>query len=194
MATSGMLGYGFTEEAFRNGLESEPDFIACDCGSMDPGPYYLGAGEPFVSRAAVKRDLSLMIEAGIERSIPVLLGSAGGAGGDPHIDWTMEIVREIAADTGLHFKAAVIRFAAGSINSGKSDPISIWIGLPTGGPASCLRGSTITPARGAVRCLMSASMSSAGRRAVQSVNSSWMVPIKSSGSSRSIPEEATLAA
>ena len=109
MATSGMLGYGFTEEAFRNGLESEPDFIACDCGSMDPGPYYLGAGVPFVSRAAVKRDLSLMIEAGIERSIPVLLGSAGGAGGDPHIDWTMEIVREIAADAGLHFKAAVIR-------------------------------------------------------------------------------------
>lgn len=108
MATSGMLGYGFTEEAFRNGLESGPDFIACDCGSMDPGPYYLGAGIPFVSRAAAKRDLKLMIAGGIEHRIPVLLGSAGGGGGDPHIDWIMEIVREIAAEAGLHLKAAVI--------------------------------------------------------------------------------------
>ena len=55
MATTGMLGYGYTEEAFRRGLEQKPDFIAADGGSMDPGPYYLGEGIPFVSRKAMKR-------------------------------------------------------------------------------------------------------------------------------------------
>ena len=40
MAASGMLGYGFTEEAFKNGLAMGLDLIACDAGSADPGPYY----------------------------------------------------------------------------------------------------------------------------------------------------------
>ena len=44
MAVSGMLGYGFTEEAFRRGLDLGLDLIACDAGSADPGPYYLGNG------------------------------------------------------------------------------------------------------------------------------------------------------
>ena len=39
MAASGMLGYGFTEEAFKNGLSMGLDLIACDAGSADPGPY-----------------------------------------------------------------------------------------------------------------------------------------------------------
>ena len=49
---SGMLGYGFTEEAFHRGVSLGLDFIAADAGSMDPGPYYLGAGVPFVTRTA----------------------------------------------------------------------------------------------------------------------------------------------
>ena len=57
MAVSGMLGYGFTQEAFRRGLELDLDLIACDAGSADPGPYYLGSGTAFVPRLAAKRDL-----------------------------------------------------------------------------------------------------------------------------------------
>ena len=56
MATTGLLGYGFGEDAFRHGLDMDLDFIAADAGSMDPGPHYLGAGVPFVSRKAIKRD------------------------------------------------------------------------------------------------------------------------------------------
>ncbi len=37
MATTGMLGYGYTEEAFRRGVAQGLDFIAADGGSMDPG-------------------------------------------------------------------------------------------------------------------------------------------------------------
>ena len=57
MAVSGMLGYGFTQEAFRRGLELDLDLIACDAGSAVLGPYYLGSGAAFVSCLATKRDL-----------------------------------------------------------------------------------------------------------------------------------------
>ena len=80
MATTGILGYGFTEEAFAQGLALKPDLIACDAGSSDPGPHYLGSGTAFVSRAAAKRDLALMVGAGMEHGIPVMIGSAGGSG------------------------------------------------------------------------------------------------------------------
>ena len=33
MATTGILGYGFTEEAFNAGIAMKPDLIACDAGS-----------------------------------------------------------------------------------------------------------------------------------------------------------------
>ena len=108
MATTGMLGYGFTEKAFNTGLARDLDFIACDAGSQDPGPYYLGSGTAFVSRAAAKRDLKLMIDAGIERKIPVLIGSAGGSGGEPHLAWLLEIVREIANEGSHRMRVAAI--------------------------------------------------------------------------------------
>ena len=86
MATTGLLGYGFGEDAFRYGLEMDLDFIAADAGSMDPGPHYLGEGVPFVSRKAIKRDIGLMLEGALEKGIPMLIGSAGGSGsGDPAV-------------------------------------------------------------------------------------------------------------
>ncbi len=129
MATTGMLGYGYTEEAFRRGLEQKPDFIAADGGSMDPGPYYLGEGIPFVSRKAMKRDLALMIEAGIEHNIPVLVGSAGGGGSDPQVAFVREIAEEVAQEKGLSFRMAVIHaeqpkdFIKKKIGEGKVAPL-----------------------------------------------------------------------
>jgi hypothetical protein len=108
MATTGMVGYGYTEEAFYRGLAQGLDFIAADGGSMDPGPHYLGEGIPFVSRAAIKRDLSLMLVAAIEHDIPMLIGSTGGSGGEPQLALVREIVEEIAKEKNLHFKMALI--------------------------------------------------------------------------------------
>ncbi|MCB1512023.1 MAG: acyclic terpene utilization AtuA family protein [Hyphomicrobiaceae bacterium] len=108
MATTGMLGYGFTEEAFHRGVSLGLDFIAADAGSMDPGPYYLGAGVPFVTRTAIKRDLGFMLQAAIENNIPLLLGSAGGGGGEPQIALVREVLEELAQERGLHFRYAVI--------------------------------------------------------------------------------------
>lgn len=109
MAATGMLGYGFTEEGLEAGMALNPDFIASDAGSMDPGPHYLGNGTPFVSRTAAKRDLRLMLIAGVKKGIPVLIGSAGGGGGAPHVAWTTDLVAEIATEEGLHFPMAVIQ-------------------------------------------------------------------------------------
>jgi len=129
MAASGMLGYGFTEEAFRNGLSQELDLIACDAGSADPGPYYLGSGTAFVSRLAVKRDLTLMVVGGVKSKVPVFIGSAGGSGSDRQVDWTLEILQEICVEENINPKICVLRSELNTetlkakINSGKISPL-----------------------------------------------------------------------
>ena len=108
LSTTAILGYGFPLASFEEGMKRNPHLIAVDAGSTDPGPYYLGAGVSFTDRDAVKRDLEIMIKAGVERGIPVCIGSAGGSGGEPHLDWNREIIEEIAGENDLHFKLAVI--------------------------------------------------------------------------------------
>jgi hypothetical protein len=108
MATTGLLGYGFGEDAFRHGLEQDLAFIAADAGSMDPGPHYLGAGVPFVSRKAMKRDLGLMLAGALQKGVPMLIGSAGGGGSAPQVAAVREVIEEIADEQGYHFQMALI--------------------------------------------------------------------------------------
>ena len=108
LSATAILGYGFPEASFRAGLKKKPHLIGADAGSTDPGPYYLGAGKSFTDRSAVKRDLRLMLTAGVRQGIPVVVGTAGGSGARPHVDWCEQIVREIAAEEKLSFKMGVI--------------------------------------------------------------------------------------
>ena len=108
LSATAILGYGFPKASFEAGMQRKPHLIAVDAGSTDPGPYYLGAGLSFTSRGAVKRDLEIMIQAGVQNKIPVVVGSAGGSGAEPHLAWCREIIEEIAAEQGLHFSMAVI--------------------------------------------------------------------------------------
>jgi len=109
LSATAILGYGFPVSSFEEGLALEPHLIAADAGSTDPGPYYLGAGVSFTDREAVKRDLRIMIRAGVERGIPVCVGTAGGSGADAHVDWNREIIEEIAREESLGFRLAVVR-------------------------------------------------------------------------------------
>ena len=108
LSTTAILGYGFPLESFEEGMKRKPDLIAVDAGSTDPGPFYLGEGISFTDRGAVKRDLEIMICAGIKENIPVVIGTAGGSGAKPHLEWCAEIIREIAKEHDLHFKMAMI--------------------------------------------------------------------------------------
>ncbi len=108
LSPTAILGYGFPEESFREGMKRNPHVIAVDAGSTDPGPYYLGAGISFTDRNAVKRDLSIMIPAALEAKIPVIIGTAGGCGGHPHVAITVDIIKEIAAEKNIKFKMAVL--------------------------------------------------------------------------------------
>lgn len=107
-APLGMLGYGFPLRSIEAALKHGFDVIALDAGSVDPGPYYLGCGKSFTSRTMVKRDLKLIVEAGQKTGVPILVGTACGAGAKPHVDWTMEILDEIVEELGIHPKIARI--------------------------------------------------------------------------------------
>lgn len=109
LSPTAILGYGFPMESFVEGMKRQPHVIAVDAGSTDPGPYYLGAGISFTDRNSVKRDLEIMIPAGLKAKIPVVVGTAGGSGARPHVEFVLDIVREIAAEKGLSFKMAVIQ-------------------------------------------------------------------------------------
>lgn len=108
LSPTAILGYGFPTASFEAGMKKYPHVIAVDAGSTDPGPYYLGAGASFTDRNAVKRDLEIIIPAAIEEGIPVVIGTAGGCGGEPHLQWNIHIIRQIAFEKGLNFKMAVI--------------------------------------------------------------------------------------
>lgn len=108
LAPEGMLGYGIPIRSMEEGLKREPDVLAVDAGSTDPGPYYLGAGVSFTNRRAFKRDLAMILEAAHQRQIPALIGSAGGAGGQPHVEWTLNVFHEIVRERRYRFRTAVI--------------------------------------------------------------------------------------
>jgi len=138
LSTTAILGYGFPARSFEEGMKRNPHLIAVDAGSTDPGPYYLGAGVSFTDRGAVKRDLEFMIKAGVERKIPVCIGTAGGSGGEPHLMWNKEIIEEIARENNLSFKLAIIHaelpkevvknaFNAGKISKTNPAPLSLEI-------------------------------------------------------------------
>ena len=135
LSTSAILGYGFPEASLQAGMARAPHVIGVDGGSVDPGPHYLGAGVPFCSAMAIRRDLRLMLRAALAARIPMMIGTSGGAGGAPHLELTARLVRDIAAEEGLHFRLALIeaeppraelqrRLAAGRIRPlGKQPPL-----------------------------------------------------------------------
>lgn len=108
LAPTGMVGTGFSEDSFERGLQLGPDVIGCDAGSTDPGPYYLGSGQSLPSPEATGRDLRIMLRAAVDLGIPLLIGSAGTSGADTGVDWTADLVRDIARDEGLRFELATI--------------------------------------------------------------------------------------
>lgn len=108
LSPCGILGYGFPRESFMRGIEMAPDAIVVDAGSTDAGPHKLGAGVSIVSRMAMYQDLQMFVEYGVKNRIPVVIGSAGGAGAAVHVKWTLDILNDVLKDAGVTAKVAVV--------------------------------------------------------------------------------------
>ena len=98
LGASGQLGYGIPTPAFEAGLARAPDMIGVDMGSIDIGPAYLGGGKMAPTRSGAKRDLRKVVRAARRLDIPLIVGSAGSAGAKPHLQQTLDIIREIARE------------------------------------------------------------------------------------------------
>lgn len=108
LSPCGILGYGFPEASFLKGMSLHPDAVVVDAGSTDAGPHKLGAGVSIVSRMAARKDLEIILVNAAEKGIPVIIGSAGGAGARVHVEWTLDIIYEILRDNRISGKLAVI--------------------------------------------------------------------------------------
>ena len=96
VALTGLLGYGYSEEALNVAFSEKVDYLGVDAGSTDPGPHYLGSGCSFTDRSAVNRDLALALPKALAHKAPFIIGTAGGAGSSKHVAWLKEILLEIA--------------------------------------------------------------------------------------------------
>jgi len=108
LSATGMLGSGFKESSMEKGMSWNPDFIGCDSGTTDFGPSCLGSGKSNFSIEAMRRDLRLIITNARRKGIPAIIGSAGTAGADVHVQRLVKIVEDIAASESLHFKLGII--------------------------------------------------------------------------------------
>ena len=130
LAPNALLGYGFPLESLEAGLRERPHVIGADGGSTDPGPYYLGSGTSFTGRESVKRDLGHLLRGAKAVAAPLIVGSCGGAGGEPHLAWVYEILRELAAEQQLALRVALIHAeqdaatVAAAHRAGKLSPLS----------------------------------------------------------------------
>lgn len=104
----GSLGVGIPSEEIGYALARRPHAISLDAGSTDSGAAYLAQGMSKNDRGSVKKDLELLMAAQQEAHIPILIGTAGQAGGDKNVDWTRDIVLEIAEEKGYLLKVALL--------------------------------------------------------------------------------------
>lgn len=109
LSATGNLGYGYKTASFQRGLDASPQLIGADAGSTDAGPYYLGSGAQLNRPSSVKHDLERALRGARLVGAPLIIGSAGMAGGKPHVQTVLDLVHEVAEEHDLHFRLAVIQ-------------------------------------------------------------------------------------
>jgi hypothetical protein len=105
---TGAIGSGVDKVSLKAAMALKPHFVAADAGTIDAGPSALGSGECAYAREAVYHDLDVVVGE-VPEGVPIVIGSAGTAGGDPHVDWTVDILKDILAARGLKRKVVAIK-------------------------------------------------------------------------------------
>lgn len=98
LSPTAILGYGFPEASLRRALTEPIDLIAVDAGSVDAGPYYLAMGKAYVGKAALRRDLRLLLAASREAGCPLIVGSAGFSGEGSQLEVVAGLVRGLISE------------------------------------------------------------------------------------------------
>ena len=106
LVPSGVLGLGFDNNAFENGLKLSPDIISIDGGSTDSGPFSLGTGTSKYSRSSIKSEWKTLMIGRAKLNIPLIIGSCGTCGTNNMVDWMEEITIEIATELNQKLKIA----------------------------------------------------------------------------------------
>lgn len=145
LSPCGILGYGFPKESFLNGISKKPDAIIVDAGSTDAGPHKLGSGVSIVSERAAKKDIEMILACGHQLDIPVIIGSAGGAGSRKHVEWTLHIIDSVLQEQDIKEETAVI-----------------WSDIPKDRVRQALREGKIRPLGKAVRPLTEETLEDTG--------------------------------
>lgn len=109
----GSLGAGINAAEVEMAMARKPDAMAMDAGSTDSGAAYLAKGYSKNNRGSVKADLTLLMTAQSKamadgRRMPILIGTSGQAGGDMNVDWTRDIVTELAREIGYAPRVAAL--------------------------------------------------------------------------------------
>ena len=109
ISATGTLGGGaMDQDTLREAISMGAHVVGADAGTVDAGPYHLGSGTCAYSRDSVMQEVDTLL-ATVPRGVPIILGSAGTAGGDPHVEWVTDIVREVVAERGLERRVASIK-------------------------------------------------------------------------------------
>jgi hypothetical protein len=102
LCASGSLGLTpMHHDSYWAAVADRPHAIVADGGSGDIGANYLGSDAEYNPREWEKHDLRLMLKAARQLDVPMIVGSAGGAGTNAGVDRYMEMVREIADEESL---------------------------------------------------------------------------------------------
>ena len=133
LSPTAILGYGYPRASLEEGMSRKPHVIAVDGGSTDGGPYYLGIESTGGSASGfiemLSHDVGPLLEAAISAKIPLIIGSAGFAGAELHLQATVMVIRNVAESLGLRFRMAVIHaeiekdYVRGKLREGKINPL-----------------------------------------------------------------------
>jgi len=134
LSPTAILGYGYPRASLEEGMRRTPHVIAVDAGSTDGGPYYLGIESTGGGGASgfiemLSHDIGPLLAAATSAKIPLIIGSAGFAGAELHLQATIMIIRNAAEQLGLHFHMAVVHaeiekdYVRAKLSEGKISPL-----------------------------------------------------------------------
>jgi Acyclic terpene utilisation family protein AtuA len=108
LVPTGMLGAGIRESDVQFGISRGAHAIALDSGSTDSGPSYLARAVSKMNKDAIRRDMEVLMAAANKAGIPILVGTCGTCGADAAVDWTRDIVIEVANALQIRPKIACL--------------------------------------------------------------------------------------